>query len=99
MYPLVPVPIKQVKVKTIDHYVRYRYRSIEGCSLFQDGAQEQGYADICTAEPAGDQSAQTRQGAPLTMKRYLTASVGDPDHTKVEKIKIRGHLSQKQSCF
>jgi hypothetical protein len=60
-------------VKTINHYVRYR--NIE-CSLFQDGAEEQGYADICAAEPAGDQPAQTRQGAPLAMKRYLTASVG-----------------------
>jgi hypothetical protein len=75
MYLLVPVPIKQVE--TIDHYVRYRYQSIE-CSLFQDGAEEQGYADICAAEPAGDQPAQTRQGAPLTMKQYLTASVGNP---------------------
>ncbi len=47
--------------------------------MFQDGAEEQGCADIWAAEPAGDQPAQTRQGAPLAMKRYLTASVGDPD--------------------
>jgi hypothetical protein len=45
--------------------------------MLQDGAEEQGYADICAAEPAGDQPAQTRQGAPLAMKRYLTARVGD----------------------
>ncbi len=83
MYPLVPVPIKQVEI--IDHYVLYR--SIECSCFIQDGAEEQGYADICAAEPAGDQPAQTRQEAPLAMKRYLTASVGDPDHTKGEKKK------------